>query len=89
MEEGHSAESASAASAPPPIPARPNHIRTAAVALQLKHHASAMHLLETLFANIEPVEELVAVRVAFLLLEIYALAFRCCAKTDPVRCQQV
>ena len=48
-----------------------------------------MHLLETLFANIEPVEELVAVRVAFLLLEIYALAFRCCAKTDPVRCQQV
>eukprot|EP01114_Cavostelium_apophysatum_P024407 TRINITY_DN9544_c0_g1_i1.p1 TRINITY_DN9544_c0_g1~~TRINITY_DN9544_c0_g1_i1.p1 ORF type:complete len:693 (+),score=200.67 TRINITY_DN9544_c0_g1_i1:213-2291(+) len=45
----------------------------AVVNLQLKQYATALATLETLFQNIEPLDEYLAVRVCFLLLDVYLI----------------
>lgn len=50
----------------------------AVIHFQLKRYASAADILESIFAAIEPVDEAVAMRVVFLLLELYVVAARGC-----------
>jgi hypothetical protein len=42
-------------------------------------------MLEYLFKRIEPVDEWIAMRLAFLLLDIYMSMYRGCAPDDQVR----
>mmetsp|Transcript_55303 Transcript_55303/g.124190 ORF Transcript_55303/g.124190 Transcript_55303/m.124190 type:complete len:1081 (+) Transcript_55303:78-3320(+) len=45
----------------------------ALLCVQLRQHAQATALLEDLYDNIEPIDDFVAIRISFLLLELYLL----------------
>ena len=45
----------------------------AIVNVQLRQYATALAILETLFQNIEPIEEYLAIKICFLLIDIYLI----------------
>ena len=45
----------------------------ALLCVQLRNYAQALHILEELFENIEPIDDFLAIKICFLLLELYLL----------------
>ncbi len=50
-----------------------------------QQYSMAAGILEHLFKRIEPVDEWAAMRLAFLLLDVYIVAYRGCVADDQVR----